>query len=484
MRVRFAPSPTGPLHIGSVRTAIFNWLFARKNNGKFLLRIEDTDKERSKDVYTQMIFDHLKWLGIDWNEEPLFQSKNIKIHLEDVQKLLDEKKGYYCYCTPEEIDKKRKESEQKGIPFKYPRTCLNLSEKQKKQFESSNTPKVVRFLIPEGVTIFEDLIHGTIRVDNSEIDDFVILRSDNTPTYQIAVISDDNYMNITHIIRGDDHISNTPKQILLYKSLSLNVPQFGHLPLIFGTNKKKLSKRFGAISIKEYIDTGILPDALFNYLSLLGWSPGTDQEIFTKQELINLFSLNGISRNNAVFDIKKLEWMNGKYISSKKNIEVLEFVKSNLIKNQIIDENYKNDEYLLKVIEILKTRVKKLTEFTEYGCYFFEDPTHYDQLAESKYWNQDTKEIITDLYSQLEKLDIFNAETTEKTLRNLAESKNINASKYIHPTRLAITGFGVSPGLFEVMVLLRKETVLRRLKNAIQYLIQFPPEKYKKIIET
>jgi len=472
IRVRFAPSPTGALHIGGIRTAIFNWLFARKNKGKFLLRIEDTDKERSKDEFTQMIFDNLKWLGIDWDEEPVFQSKNIKNHTNNVYKLLKEKKAYYCYCSVELLAKMRKETEKRGIPFKYPRTCLRLSEKQKEEFESKGLPRVVRFLILEGITEYDDLIHGKIKVNNSEIDDFIILRTDNTATYQIAAVSDDHDMKITHIIRGDDHLSNTPKQILLHKALGFEVPSFGHLPLIFGMNKKKLSKRFGAVSLDEYIDIGILPEAMFNFLTLLGWSPGNERELLNKSELIELFSLKGISKNNAIFDIKKLEWMNGKHISSKKNYELLPFVLPFWIKMRIIDEKFADEKrsYLLEVIEILKSRVKKLSEFAEYGYYFFEDPSHYDQTAENKYWKNNIKERLMDLFNSLEKLKVFNKEPIEKSLRHLAELKNISASKYIHPARLAITGFGISPGIFEVMELLGKEAVLRRLKNAVQYL--------------
>jgi len=475
LRVRFAPSPTGPLHIGGIRTAIFNWLYSRKSNGKFCLRIEDTDKERSRDEYTQMIFDNLRLIGIDWDEEPVFQSGNIKNHLENVHRLLDEKKAYYCYCSQESLADMRKESQKNGIPFKYPRICLNLTKREKEQFETQCKPKVVRFLVPEGETEYNDLIHGNITVNNSEIDDFILLRSDNSATYQIAAVSDDNSMRITDVIRGDDHISNTPKQILLYKALKFNVPNFGHLPLIFGTNKKKMSKRYGAISLDEYINMGILPEAMLNFLTLLGWSPGDDREIMSKKELIELFSIDGISKNNAVFDIKKLEWMNGKYISSKDNSKLLDDVVNVWIKNKIIDENFSDENipYLLKVIDILKTRVKNLKEFAEYGSYYFNDPSHYERSAEKKYWKDNVKEILSDLYESFEKLEDFNKETTEKFLRQLAELQNISAAKYIHPARLALTGFSVSPGIFEVIEILGKETVLRRLKNALQYLELF-----------
>jgi glutamyl-tRNA synthetase len=474
IRVRFAPSPTGPLHIGGVRTAIFNWLFAKKYNGKFLLRIEDTDIIRSKEEYTQMIFDQLVWLGLEWNEEVVFQSKNLNNHIDNIHKLIREKKAYYCYCSEEKLENMRMESDKKGIPFKYPRTCLNLSEEQKMTFKLENIPKVVRFFVPEGETEHNDLIHGKIKVNNSEIDDFILLRANNTPTYHIAVVSDDYNMKITHIIRGDDHLSNTPKQILLYKALGFEIPEFGHLPLIFGTNKKKLSKRYSAVSLKEYIDMGILPDALFNFLALLGWSPGNDREFFSKSELIENFSLDGISKSNAVFDVKKLEWMNGKYISSKKSDELLPSTLPFFIKNKIIEEknSYEKKSYLLNVIEILKSRVKTLNEFAEFGYYFIKDPSHYDESAEDKYWKEDAKLRLMELFDAFEKLDDFNVNSTEKSLRDLASSKNLSASKYIHPARLALTGFGVSPGLFEVMELLGKETVLRRLQTAIKYLEQ------------
>ncbi len=475
IRVRFAPSPTGPLHIGGVRTAIFNWILAKKGNGEFYLRIEDTDKERSKKEYTQMIFDNLKLLGIEWNEKPVFQSKNINKHIENVHKLLNEKKAYYCYCTPESLADKRKEFTKKGIPYKYPRICLNLTDEQKEKLESENQPKVVRFLVPEGETEYNDLIHGKIRVNNAEIDDFIILRSNNTPTYQIAVVSDDHYMRITDVLRGDDHLSNTPKQILLFKALGFEVPNFGHLPLIFGVNRKKLSKRFGAVSLDEYINMGILPETMLNFLSLLGWSPGDDREIISKKELIELFSIKGISKNNAIFDIKKLEWMNGKYISSKDNSDLLSEVIPYLVNNKLIDEKFIKEKkgYLLKVIEILKSRIKNLKEFAEYGSYFFKDPSHYDKASEKKYFKDNVKERLLELYTSFDKLEIFNKDTIEKSLRELAKLRNNSAAKYIHPSRLSLTGFSVSPGIFEVMDVLGKKTVLRRLKNAVRYLELF-----------
>lgn len=473
IRVRFAPSPTGPLHIGGVRTAIFNYLFAKKYNGTFLLRIEDTDRQRSKDEFTQMIYDHLSWLGIRWDEEPVFQSENISKHVELVNQLLKEKKAYYCYCSAEELKEMRKESDKKGIPFKYPRKCLGLGDAEKEKL--GEVPKSVRFLIPEGKTEYNDLIHGRITVDNAEIDDFIILRSDNTPTYQVAVVSDDHAMNITHVMRGDDHLSNTPKQILLYNALHLPVPQFGHVPLIVGVNKKKLSKRFGPVSVQEYKDNGILPDALLNFLVLLGWSPGDDREFFKYSELLESFSLAGISKTNAVFDIKKLEWMNSRYISHKSNEELFPLVTPLWIKYKMISEQdvESRKPYLLEVINILKSRIRKLAEFAEYGSYFFIDPSHFEESAERKYWKNDAGEKLTELSEALAALPEFNKETAEQALRELAESKSISAAKYIHPARLALTGFGVSPGLFEIMELLGKETVIRRLHSAVQYLNKF-----------
>ncbi|MCK4966071.1 glutamate--tRNA ligase, partial [bacterium] len=420
-------------------------------------------------------YEHLQWLGITWDEEPVFQSHNASNHIENVHRLLNEKKAYYCYCSPEELAQMRKESEKQGKPFKYPRKCLNLSEERKTEFSSKNTPKAVRFLIPEGSTEYNDLIHGTITVNNSEIDDFIILRSDNTPTYQAAVVSDDCSMNITHVLRGDDHLSNTPKQILLYKALNFPIPHFGHVPLIVGINKKKLSKRYGPVSVKEYKDNGILPEALFNFLVLLGWAPGNDQEFFSDSQLLELFSLEGISKTNAVFDIKKLEWMNGKYISTKNDDELLPLITPLWIKYHMISERDVSEKrtYLLKVINLLKSRVRKLTEFAEYGNYFFIDPSHFDESAQKKYWKETAKERLKELSGVLESITDFNEDTTEPALRKLAESKSIGAGKYIHPARLALTGFGVSPGLFEVMVLLGKETVLRRIKNAVEYLNKF-----------
>jgi glutamyl-tRNA synthetase len=293
-RVRFAPSPTGYLHVGGARTALFNWLFARHHNGKFLLRIEDTDTERSDDKMVNAIFDGLKWLKLNWDEQPVLQSQRVDYHRAVVQKLIEAQKAYYCYCSPERLTKLREQAQQEQKPIQYDQHCRDLSAAEIAQYELQGCPKVVRFKMATGATSFQDVVHGSLTVNHQEIDDFIILRSDGMPTYNLAVVADDHDMGITTVIRGDDHLSNTPKQILLYQALSWDVPRFGHVPLILGTDKKRLSKRHGATSIAEFRDKGYLADAFRNYLALLGWSPGNDREIMPQTELIDAFDLPGI----------------------------------------------------------------------------------------------------------------------------------------------------------------------------------------------
>jgi len=326
-KTRFAPSPTGHLHIGGARTAIFNWLFARKNKGEFYLRIEDTDKERSSEEMVQSIVDGLRWLGLDWDADLYFQSKHIDEHIKACYDLLNRGYAYFCYCSEEELELKRKEAEERKIPYRYDRKCLYLSEEERLRYEKEGRPRVIRFKVPDGETTFFDVVHGEIKFKNSEIDDFVILRSDNTPVYNMAVVVDDHNMGITHVIRGDDHISNTPKQILIYQALGWELPVFAHVPLILGPDKKRLSKRHGATAVIEYRDKGFLPEAMFNYLCLLGWSPGDNREIMSIDEIIEAFDISRIQKKSAIFDQAKLEWMNSEYIRRKENIELLKLVK-------------------------------------------------------------------------------------------------------------------------------------------------------------
>ncbi len=466
-RVRFAPSPTGQLHLGGARTALFNWLYARKYDGKFLLRVEDTDKLRSKQEFTDQICDSLKWLGLDWDEAIVYQSTRINLYKSAINILLKEGKAYRCFCSKEKIAKERKQAETAGDGYYYSGTCRDLDQKIVLENIKNSKPFSVRIAVPEGHTEFDDSIYGNISVNNKEIDDFIIARSDGNPVYNLVVAIDDNDMNITHIIRGEDHISNTPKQLMIYKALNYPIPEFAHLPMILGPDKKRLSKRHGASGVQEYREQGYLPEALNNYLALLGWNPGTEQEVFSPDELINNFSIERVQKKSAVFDEKKLQWMSGQHISKKSASEILNSLRANNPNWRIsYDENY-----VLKVIELMKERVKSLLDMQEMTAMFFEDPNNYDEKEVKKKWKDYTiNDLIAKFEKSLDKIELWNAEQIEIALRNLAEHNDISAAQIIHPTRLALTGVGSGPSLFAIMELLGKEACFRRLQKAINTL--------------
>ncbi len=463
LRVRFAPSPTGQLHLGGARTALFNWLFARKHGGKFLIRIEDTDKLRSKQEFTDQICDSLKWLGLDWDEEIVYQSTRIDLYKSAIEKLLEKGNAYRCFCSKEKIAEERKQAEISGSGYYYSGTCRNLDEKLVQANIKNGQPFSMRISVPEGYTEFDDKIYGNIRVNNKEIDDFIIARTDGNPVYNLVVAIDDNDMKITNIIRGEDHISNTAKQLLIYKALNYPIPEFAHLPMILGPDKKRLSKRHGATGVQEYRDQGYLASALINYLALLGWNPGTEQEIFPPDELIKQFSIERVQKKSAVFDERKLQWMSGQHIYKKSASEILNSIRFN-------DPDWRksdDEHYVLKVIELMKERVKSLRDMQEMTGMFFDDPLEYDEKALRKKWKDNTiNDLIAKFERSLEKIELWDAEQLEIVLRNLAEREDISAGKIIHPTRLALSGTGSGPSLFDMMVLLGKETCLRRLQKA------------------
>ncbi len=463
-RVRFAPSPTGYLHIGGARTAIFNWLYARHHQGKFLLRIEDTDVSRSSDLMVNAIFEGLQWLGLTWDEEPIFQSGRVDYYREVCELLLASERAYYCYCSPERLAGLKSS-------YGYDRHCRNLTDEEKQKLTASQLPKVLRFRVQSGKTCFEDAVHGSLTFDNDEIDDFVIMRSDGMPTYHLAVVADDRAMNITTIIRGDDHLSNTPKQVMLYQSLGWKPPEFIHVPLILGSDKKRLSKRHGATSIGEYRDAGYMPETIVNFLALLGWSPGDNREIMNLNELIEAFSVNGISAKSAVFDEKKLQWMNDEYISRMSDDRLSEKVIPVLLASGLVDSEHIDRVYITKVIKLLKLKIKFTSDFAVYGHYFFRDPETFDEEARKKYWSTDQLQPrLTALASKLADLTSFDANAIEKALRDLAEKWQLKAGELIHPVRLALTGYSVSPGIFELMEVLGRDVVLRRIEKALQLL--------------
>ncbi|MGB7218186.1 MAG: glutamate--tRNA ligase [Vicinamibacterales bacterium] len=482
-RVRFAPSPTGYLHVGGARTALFNWLFARRHGGVFILRIEDTDVERSSAEMVDGILDGLRWLGLDWDEGPLvggphgpyFQSERLDHHRAMAARLVESGSAYYCYCAPDELKAKR---EAAGGASVYDRTCLRLNADEIAARERERRPRAVRFKIPPGAVRFDDLVHGSIEVDAAAIEDFVVLRSDGHPTYQLSVVSDDVEMKITHVVRGDDHISNTPKQILLYRALGEPVPQFAHVPLILGADKKRLSKRHGATSVMEYAKQGFLPEAMVNFLALLGWSPGIgNQELFGLDELAKVFALEGISGGNAVFGPDKLDWFNQQYIMRLEPGELAKRLRPSFEAAGLWDASLLGDRraWFFSVVELLKPRAKRLGDFAVQGRLFLVDQIEYDQAAVEKHLRAaGMGEHLSTLDAALGALPVFDAGPIEAALRGVAEGRGVKAASLIHATRVAVTGTTVSPGLFEVLVLVGRERVHARLQAAVRLIAPAP----------
>ncbi|MER3446152.1 MAG: glutamate--tRNA ligase [Candidatus Dadabacteria bacterium] len=458
VRTRFAPSPTGALHIGGARTAIFNWLFARHYGGRFILRIEDTDRNRSTEESISEILDGMMWLGLNWDEGPFRQSDRLSIYQEYAERLLASGKAYRCYCTPNEIERRRKEAEKQGRVYRYEGTCRNLKS------HSPDKPFAIRLATPEEGNIeVEDLIRGTISFDAKEIDDFVIQKTDGFPTYNFAVVIDDATMDITHVIRGDDHIANTPKQILIYEALSQNIPKFAHVSMILGSDKTRLSKRHGATSVVAYREMGYLPEAVVNYLARLGWSYG-DQEIFSKDELIDKFTLDSVGKGAAVFNPEKLLWLNGWYIRNKPAEEIAELVIPFLHKKGF---QVALDERFIKIVNILRERAKTLVELADSAEYFFADEIKYEGAARKKFLTSDALPIIEELINKLSSLRDFTVPELQRIFGEITEKREIKLVQIAQPVRVALTGGTVSPGIFEVMEVLGREKVLERLKRAV-----------------
>jgi len=474
VRVRFAPSPTGALHIGGARTALFNFLFAKHHKGTFLLRIEDTDLTRSDQTLTEEIIHNLQWLGLEWNEPVVYQSAHTQRHREVCRELVEREWAYPCFCTPDELKAKRDAAHKVSGDYRYNRICLGLSKSEVQDRLNRKVPHTIRLLVPVGETTFHDAVRGTVTVQNKEIDDFIILRSDRSPVYQVAVVVDDYDMGITHVIRGDDHLSNTPKQVLIYRAMGWPVPEFAHVPMILSPDKKRLSKRHGSTSVDEVRSAGILPETLVNFLTLLGWSPGDGREMMSLEEIVDCFSLDRVSKNPAIFDETKLTWMNGQYIQRISDDQLLQEVSAILVNAGLVNDKFIKKEwtYILRFSQLLKERVKKLTDFSEKGYYFFKDPDTYEEKAVKKHWLKEgvvpRLKAITDA---LENQRGWTEEILEKTIRDLSEKMKIGAGKLIHPIRITLTGSGASPGLFEMMEVLGKERVIRRLKKAIDYLM-------------
>lgn len=468
VRVRFAPSPTGYLHVGGARTALFNWLLARNRGGCFILRIEDTDLQRSSEQMTQVILDSMRWLGMDWDEGPFFQSQRLDLHRRNVERLLLEEKAYHCFCSPGQLAESRRAAEREKRAWIYGRTCLELSAEQVRQRQSAGQPGVVRFRVPQGETLFQDLIQGEIRFENRLIEDFVLQRSDGMPTYHLSVVSDDIDMRISHVIRGADHISNTPKQMLLYQALGHAAPRLGHLSLILGPDKKRLSKRHGATAVEHYRARGILPQALVNYLALLGWSPGGDREIMETGELIKRFDLSRVNTANAVFDVAKLEWINARHLQQMEIGKLAAIVRQSLSEVGLLGRAFVSEPAAMQsTVALLRPRCKTLRDFSGWGKAFFLDDFEIDPEGRRKYLSDVTIfPAMLDLANQYQALSEFTLSSTEQVLRQLATEKNIQPGALIGAVRVALTGNPVAPSLFEVVVHLGQERTVARLRRA------------------
>jgi glutamyl-tRNA synthetase len=463
VRVRFAPSPTGHLHIGGLRTAIFNWLFARHEKGDFLLRIEDTDLERSKQEYTESILASLAWMHIDWDEPYVVQSKRIKEHQLVVNQLLAQRKAYKCYCTQEDVLARRPAlAVIEGETFtKYDGYCATRTD-------APNKPAAIRFKLPEDMHVisFDDLIRGPISIEIDQLDDFVIVRSDGTPMYNFVVVVDDAYSKITHVIRGEDHISNTPKQILLYQACGYALPQFGHLPNILGPDGHKLSKRNAATSVIDYKENGYLPEALFNYLVRLGWAHG-DQEIFTLQEMIQYFTLDHVGRKGAIFDQVKLDWMNGHYMRNTPDEHLLEVILKDIQPSLLTDFPLWSKEQILILINIYKQRAKTLKEIIQDMQAFYHAPQKFSRDDIKQWLSMDAVSSLQDLIEQFQTADQFTHDALSALVKEYSKKKNIKLVSLAQPLRIALIGKSSGPGVFELMPILGKKESIERITTLI-----------------
>lgn len=470
-RVRFAPSPTGYLHVGGARTALFNWLFARHTGGVFILRIEDTDFERSSQEMVQGILDGMRWIGLDWDEGPFFQSQRLAHYQAAADTLLKGGHAYRCFCTKEQLEEKRRRAEASSRPPMYDRACRSIDPVLAAQRQQAGEPCAIRFAVPqEGSTAFDDAVFGRVEFANDELEDFVLLRSDGVPTYHLSVVADDLEMRLTHIIRGADHLSNTPKQVLLYNALQRPMPVFAHVPLILGPDKSRLSKRHGATSVTAYRELGIVPEAFRNFLALLGWTPRSgarqpgepEREIFDSQELIDLFSLDGIARSNAVFDVDKLAWFNVEWIRRYAPEKLLPLIQEEWSKAGFHPD--RDMQQIYAAIALLQPRARNLKDFAGAFRAYFSDQYEYDSAAVAKYLKDAVvRSLLSELGRRYAEQSAWSEASSESLLRAFAEEKGVKAGVLINGARVALTGQAVAPSLFAVMALLGRERVVTRL---------------------
>lgn len=472
VRVRIAPSPSGYVHVGTARMAICNWLFARHNGGKFLVRIEDTDKERSKPEYIEAILDAFRWLGLEWDEDILRQSERVDHYGQFARSILESGAGYRCFCTPEQLARDREEAKARKGPLQYNRRCLRLSPEEVDEKLAAGLPFTIRLRIPEGETAYDDIVSGQLTRQNKEIEDFIIARSDGSAVYNLAVVVDDHDMGITHVFRGNDHVTNTFKQIHIYRALDWEPPRFGHVPLILRPDKKKVSKRLGDKDVVAYRNEGILPEAMFNYLSLLGWSSRDDREIYTRDELVEVFTADNLRAANAIFDAEKLLALNGEHIRLKSDHELATMVAPMLVDAGLTSKYWLETrwEYLRAVINQLKSRATRLSDFVERGGYYFSFEHQYDPEGEEKHFTPEAAERLERLAERFDSLEPFTAEAIENTLAGVAEELGVKRGVLIHPTRLAVSGMQVGPSLYEMLELLGPHNVVPRMRRAVDYI--------------
>ena len=474
VRVRFAPSPTGYLHVGGARTALFNWLLARRQGGVFILRIEDTDLERSTEEMVEGILDGLRWLGLNWDEGPYRQSERLERYREAAQQLLQGGHAYPCFCTPEELKARRAAAEASGRPWMYDGVCRRLSQVEREKKLQAGQPHALRFCVPEGgATRFADQVLGGIEVEHSSLDDFVLLRADGHPTYHLSVVVDDQDMRITHVVRGADHISNTFKQLLLYGALGAEAPAFAHLPLILGADRTRLSKRHGATSVSAYRDQGVLPEAMVNYLALLGWGHPEQKEMLGIEEMIEAFSLERVSKSNAVFDPEKLAWMSSQHLRALPLENLLSRAGEELKAHGLWNPEYAQSrrDWLRAVLRLLQPRMRTFGDLSTSSRAFFTEEFSYDPQAVKKFWKEPSLgTLLAELAAMLSGVEPFDAPRAEKCLRALAENKGLKAGLLINSSRVALTGQAVAPSLFEVMEVLGRDRVVSRIRRAAEFL--------------
>ncbi len=467
IRTRFAPSPTGYLHVGGARTALFNWLYARHHGGVFVLRIEDTDAERSTDESTQIILDSMKWLGLDWDEGPFYQSQRTDLYKKTAERMLEENKAYYCFCTPETLTEKREKAQAEKKAFRYDGTCADIPLEEARKRIAAGEKAVVRFRKLEGETIVDDQVLGPVKFDSSVLDDFIILRSDGSPIYNFCVVCDDMDMKITHVIRGEDHLSNTPKQVMLYKALGYPMPHFAHISMILGPDKKKLSKRHGAVSVLSFKDEGYLPESFRNYLALLGWAFDDKTEFFSKDDLIEKFSLEHVSKNPAVFDYKKCSWMNGQYISKTEPEKLLECITP-LLEADRINISAKPLSWWMETLNVEKQRAFYLNDLVKSFHYYLDDSIAIEPQAKEKHLTaKKSLELLRKFLVLLEKVEPYTQENLENAFKELMEVESIKFGEIVHPVRVALSGKTVGPGIFELFLCMGKDMSIKRIKDAL-----------------